>query len=89
MFQLKSATLCTCVLLLFPPRDSLCRSFFCPVQSVTDYYIDMSAAAEGKLAGLRTPMLAVSAMDDPIMTAGGLPIDEMEKTKDLYVLLTR
>lgn len=49
----------------------------------------MSAAAEGKLAGLRTPMLAVSAMDDPIMTAGGLPIDDMEKTKDLYVLLTR
>lgn len=73
------------------PCPAICSAvlFFGLVKSVSDYYVDMSAAAEGKLAGLRTPMLAVSAMDDPIMTAGGLPIDEMEKTKDLYILLTR
>lgn len=55
---------------------------------MTDYYIDMSAGAENKILGLKTPLLAVSALDDPIMTAAGSPIDA-EEVKDLYILLTR
>lgn len=58
-------------------------------KSVVDYYIDMSAAAEGKIAGLKTPLLAVSALDDPIMTAAGSPIDDLETVEDLFILLTR
>lgn len=58
-------------------------------KTVIDYYIDMSAAAEGKIAGLKTPLLAVSALDDPIMSAAGSPIDDLEKIGDLYILLTR
>lgn len=56
---------------------------------MTDYYIDMSAAAENKILGLRTPMLTVSALDDPIMTAAGSPIDIVEDVEDLFILLTR
>lgn len=58
-------------------------------QDVTSYYVDMSAAADDKIAGLRTPTLAVSSLDDPIMTGGGWPSASLKETKDLFVLLTR
>lgn len=48
----------------------------------------MSAAAQNKILGLKTPLLAVSALDDPIMTAAGSPIGA-EGLEDLYILLTR
>ena len=54
-----------------------------------DYYIDMSAAAEGKISGLKTPLLAVSAVDDPITTPERSPMDEIAQVDDLYFLLTR
>lgn len=53
------------------------------------YYADMSAAADGKIAGLRTPTLAVTSLDDPIMTADGSPIAEVDTIKNLFILLTR
>ncbi|CAM9822883.1 unnamed protein product [Hapterophycus canaliculatus] len=56
---------------------------------VKSYYNDMSAAADGKIAGLRTPTLAVSSLDDPIMTGGGWPSASLKETKDLFILLTR
>lgn len=59
------------------------------VQDVTSYYADMSAAAAGKIAGLRTPTLAVSSLDDPIMTADGSPIAELKNIEGLFILLTR
>lgn len=59
------------------------------VQDVTSYYIDMSAAAAGKIAGLRTPTLAVASLDDPIMTADGSPIAELKNIQGLFILLTR
>lgn len=58
-------------------------------KTVLDYYVDMSAAADGKIAGLRTPLLAVSALDDPIMTAAGSPIEDLEMIEDLFILLTK
>ncbi|CAM9152607.1 unnamed protein product [Ectocarpus sp. 12 AP-2014] len=56
---------------------------------VMAYYADMSAAADGKIAGLRTPTLAVTSLDDPIMTADGSPIAEVDTIKNLFILLTR
>eukprot|EP00903_Cladosiphon_okamuranus_P014215 g13207.t1 len=55
---------------------------------VASYYFDMSAAAGGKITGLRTPTLAVSSLDDPIMTAGGSPVSELN-IENLFILLTR
>lgn len=57
-------------------------------QDVTSYYVDMSAAA-GKMTGLKTPTLAVSSLDDPIMTADGSPIAEVTSIEALFILLTR
>ncbi len=58
-------------------------------QDVTAYYVDMSAAAGGKIAGLRTPTLAVSSLDDPIMTADGSPVADLKNIEGLFILLTR
>ncbi|CAM9274661.1 unnamed protein product [Ectocarpus sp. 8 AP-2014] len=43
----------------------------------------MSAAADDKIEGLRTPTLAVTSLDDPIMTADGSPIAEVDTIKNL------
>ncbi|CAM9414319.1 unnamed protein product [Choristocarpus tenellus] len=56
---------------------------------VEDYYIDMSAGVNGKILGLRTPLLAIHALDDPIMTPGGTPVDAVDSVEDLFILLTR
>ncbi|CAM9385673.1 unnamed protein product [Pylaiella littoralis] len=56
---------------------------------VTGYYVDMSAAAEDKIAGLRIPMLAVSSFDDPIMTSDGSPEAALTNVEDLFILVTR
>lgn len=58
-------------------------------QHVADYYVDMSAGAEGKMVGLKTPTLAVSALDDPIMDLGSSPIGELNRIENLFILLTR
>ena len=39
--------------------------------------------------GLRTPTLAVSSLDDPIMTADGSPVAELKNIEGLFILLTR
>lgn len=64
-------------------------ALFSAMQDVTSYYHDMSAAAGGKIAGLRTPTLAVSSLDDPIMTAESAPIAELKNIEGLFILLTR
>lgn len=56
-------------------------------KDVTSYYIDMSASGEGKIAGLRTPTLAVSSRDDPIMD--GSPTAALKNVEDLFVLTTK
>ena len=58
-------------------------------QDVESYYFDMSAAAGGKISGLKTPTLAVSSLDDPIMTADGSPVAELKNIEGLFILLTR
>lgn len=49
----------------------------------------MSAAAEDKIAGLRTPTLAVSSLDDPIMTSDGSAAAARKNIEGLFVLVTK
>lgn len=55
--------------------------------------VDTSAGAEiDKLInGLKVPMLAVQALDDPILTSEGTPTQAsvLDKVEDLFVLLTK
>lgn len=53
-----------------------------------DYYVDMSAGTKGKISGLKTPLLAVTALDDPI-TEDRFPLDEVADNDNLFFLLTR
>lgn len=55
---------------------------------MVDYYVDMSAGTKGKISGLKTPLLAVSALDDPIVEER-FPLDEVADNDNLFFLLTR
>lgn len=55
---------------------------------MVDYYVDMSAGTEGKISGLKTPLLAVLALDDPIVE-DRFPLDEIADNDHLFFLLTR
>ncbi|CAM9157366.1 unnamed protein product [Chrysoparadoxa australica] len=57
--------------------------------SLMHYYEDMSCGCGGKLKRLTTPMLAVHAMDDPIMSATGALVKDSLAAETLTVLLTK
>lgn len=63
-----------------------------PTQDSTECHTDMCAGVEmGKLTGLRVPMLAVQALDDPIISPEGAPTDQsaLDKIENLFMMVTR
>lgn len=60
-------------------------------QDSTECHTDMCAGVEvDKLMRLRVPMLAVQALDDPIISPEGAPTsnDVLNKMENLFMLLT-
>ncbi|KAG5191434.1 Alpha/Beta hydrolase protein, partial [Tribonema minus] len=58
-------------------------------KDVYAYYEDMSAGCNGKHLSVAAPLLAVQALDDPIMCPAGLPIADVDKNDNLWLLVTQ